>query len=71
MNFLRLTHAGKPRIIAITEIASMRISEKNESRSEIYLRYTNSWVEFDIPYHTLELMMEKFILNKESLNNDL
>ena len=71
MNFLRLTHAGKPRIIAITEIASMRISEKNESRSEIYLRYTNSWVEFDIPYQTLELMMEKFILNKESLNNDL
>ena len=71
MNFLRLTHAGKPRIIAITEIASMRISEKNESRSEIYLRYTNSWVEFDIPYQTLELMMEKFILNRESLNNDL
>ncbi|KOY84279.1 hypothetical protein AD998_21890 [bacterium 336/3] len=71
MNFLRLTHAGKPRLIAITEIASMKISEKNESKSEIYLRYLNNWVEFDILYQTLELMMEKFVLNKESLNNDL
>jgi hypothetical protein len=71
MNFLRLINAGKPRLIAITEIASIRISEKNETKSEIFLRYANIWVEFDIPYPNLELIVEKFILNKESLNNDL